>query len=424
MEITPTEALPLEQSNQEEASSAALSAEPSVPVISVVVPVHNGAQELRLCLEHLFASTYTSFEVIVVDDASTDETAQVAGELGAHLLHLERRCGPAEARNRGAEIARGEYLFFLDADVCAYPETLEKIAGAFAKAPDVDAVFGSYDTRPTARNVLSHYKNLFHHFVHQNSDARATTFWSGCGALRRSVFLEIGGFDTSYGRPCIEDIELGARLHKSGHRILLDKNIQVTHLKRWTLWNIFKSDILDRGVPWTELMLREREMPNDLNVTYSQRISVVLAYGVLVILGIGVWYYRQLLFAPLGLFLTIAFFDFWSVKRRYCTLVRVLAALSGLGLLALVGYTFKWWPLLPLALIVGIVAVNFRFYKFFLEQHHQLLLVLVLPLHLLYYLYCGVAFGLGVGLHLWKNRIFTRNRRKAKRAKAAQFTRV
>jgi glycosyltransferase involved in cell wall biosynthesis len=422
MEITRTESLSLEPSSHEEPFPAAPGAE--APVISVIVPVHNSADELRQCLEHLAASTYTRFEIIVVDDGSTDESAQVAVDLGARLLHLEQRCGPAGARNRGAEMARGEYLFFLDADVCAHPETLQQLATAFAQAPDVDAVFGSYDTRPTARNVLSQYKNLFHHFVHQNSDARATTFWSGCGAVRRSVFQKLGGFDISYGRPCIEDIELGARLHKSGHRILLDKNIQVTHLKRWTLWNIFKSDIMDRGIPWTELMLRERDMPNNLNVKYSQRISVVLAYGLLIILGIGVWYYRQLLFVPLGLFLAIAFFDYWSVKRRYCTLVRFLAAVGGLGLLALVGYTFKWWPLLPLALIVGIVAINFRFYKFFLEQHHQLLFVLVLPLHLLYYLYCGVAFGLGVSLHLWKNRIFNRQRRKGNRANAAQFTRV
>ena len=82
----------------------------------------------------------------------------------------------------------------------------------------------------------------------------------------------------------------------------------------------------------------------------------------------------------------------------------MLAALTGLSLLALVGYLFKFWPLLPLALIVGIIAVNFRFYWFFLNQKHQLLLAVVLPLHLLYYLYCGLAFGIGVSRHTWKSR--------------------
>ena len=80
---------------------------------------------------------------------------------------------------------------------------------------------------------------------------------------------------------------------------MLNKRIQVTHLKRWTLWSIIKTDVFDRGIPWTELMLREGSMPNDLNTKISQRISVVLAYGLLLTLGIGVWQYRHLLWVPL-----------------------------------------------------------------------------------------------------------------------------
>lgn len=376
------------------------------PKISVIIPVRNDPGQLRACLERLRASTMTDFETIVVDDASDDSTSQVAAEMGVHLVRLERRGGPSKARNRGAEVARGEYLFFLDADVCVYPETLAQIADTFARDRTIDGVFGSYDTQPAALNILSQYRNLFHHFVHQQSHEEASTFWSGCGAIRRSLFLQMGGFDTGYGRPCIEDIELGVRLHKAGHRIILNKEIQVTHLKRWTFWSMVKTDVKDRGIPWTELMLQEREMPNNLNTQYSQRISVLLAYGLLMIFGVGVWYYRQLLWMPVGLLLAVAFFDYWSVRRRFCTLVRVLTALLGLGMLALIGYTFKWWPLLPLALIVGIVAINFRFYAFILGQRHQLLLILALPLHLLYYLYCGAAFGLGVGLYVWKKKIY------------------
>jgi hypothetical protein len=215
----------------------------------------------------------------------------------------------------------------------------------------------------------------------------------------------MNGFDTSYGRPSIEDIELGARLHRKGHRIILDKSIQVTHLKRWTLWNMIKTDVMDRGIPWTELMLREGEMPNNLNVSYAQRISVLLTYGLLVIFGFGVWYYRQLIFAPVFWLGLAAIFDYWSIRRHYSTVVRVVAAFGGLALLALIGYTFKWWPLLPVALVVGIIAINFRFYAFFLGQRQLLLLSMLLPLHLLYYLYCGFSFGAGLALHMWKNRI-------------------
>jgi cellulose synthase/poly-beta-1,6-N-acetylglucosamine synthase-like glycosyltransferase len=404
MNSTITEHTSPELNDQEDVSRDSLRAETDSPVISVIVPVRNSPEELRLCLGHLFESTYSRYEVIVVDDASTDETAQVAAELGVLLLSLGRRCGPAGARNQGNKHARGEILFFVDADVCATPDTLQEVADTFARNPDVDAVFGSYDTSPTAGNVLSQYKNLFHHFVHQDSLEEAATFWSGCGAIRRAVFTKMGGFSARYKRPSIEDIELGMRLHAAGHRIMLNKRIQVTHLKRWTLWSIVKTDVLDRGVPWTKLMLEEGSIPNDLNVKVSQRISVVLAYGLLLTLGIGVWHYRQLLWVPLFLLVLISVLDYWSVKRRFPTVVRLLGALSGLGILALIGFTSKIWPLLPLALIVGIVAINFRFYMFFWSKGRRLLVLLLLPLHLLYFLYCGAAFAAGVALHLWRPR--------------------
>ena len=98
---------------------------------------------------------------------------------------------------------------------------------------------------------------------------RATTFWSGCGAVRRSLFLDMGGFDESYARPCIEDIELGARLTRSGHAIVLRKSMQVTHLKKWTFWSMLKSDIWDRAVPWTNLVLREGKLPVSFEVVYG-----------------------------------------------------------------------------------------------------------------------------------------------------------
>ena len=403
MEIARTKSFSPAPSGYEERSSAVAGTTVDRPVISVIVPVRNSPKELRLCLEHLSASTYASYEVIVVDDASTDESAEVAVELGARLLRLDQRHGPAQARNRGAEIARGEYLLFLDADVCVHPDTMQLVVDTFAQDPGLDAVFGSYDMEPTAKNVLSEYKNLFHHFVHQDSREQATTFWSGCGAIRRTTFVKMAGFSTSYGRPCIEDIELGRRLHKAGHRIMLNKRLQVTHLKRWTLWSIVKTDVLDRGIPWTELMLREGSMPNDLNLKYSQRISVVLAYSLLGILGIGVWHYRNLSFVPLFLLGLISVMDYWSTRRRFTPAVRILMAFAGLGTLAIVGYIFKYWPLLPLALIVGIVAINFRFYAFFLRKRHILLICLVIPLHLLYYLYSGLAFASGITLHLWKS---------------------
>ena len=88
-----------------------------------------------------------------------------------------------------------------------------------------------------------------HCYVHQQSKRQACTFWTGCGAIRRSVFLEHSGFSERYLRPAIEDIELGYRLHSAGRRMILDREVQVKHLKHWTFWNVVKTDIMDGECP-------------------------------------------------------------------------------------------------------------------------------------------------------------------------------
>jgi GT2 family glycosyltransferase len=384
---------------------AVLTVEVGAPAISVIIPVRNNTSQLRLCLERVLASRFKDCEIIVVDDGSDDGTADVGTELGVRVLRLGQRCGPSAARNRGAEIARGDYLFFLDADVCVYPDTLDHITDAFARDPSIDGIFGSYDTQPGALNILSQYRNLFHHFVHQQSREEASTFWSGCGAIRRALFLDMGGFDTSYGHPSIEDIELGVRLRKAGRRIILNKEIQVTHLKRWTFWSMIKTDVKDRGIPWTQLILRESALPNDLNLRVSQRFSTVLAYGILALLGVGIWYSYGLLLVPVLSLLAVIGLDYWSEKRRIPDWIRV-AAVVGSGA-AIVAICFLWgrWALLVLAFLLGIILINFRFYLFFTRERQILFAALVLPLHVLYYLYSGLAFTIGVALYVWKTKV-------------------
>ena len=185
--------------------------------------------------------------------------------------------GPAAARNHGAQHARGDALLFVDSDVVVAPGTLEQVAALLVRRPDVAAVFGSYDANPAAAGTVSRYKNLLHHFVHQNGAAEASTFWAGCGAIRRSAFEAVGGFDqVRFRRPSIEDIELGHRLRRAGHRILLDKTLQVNHLKRWTLASLLWTDVVGRAVPWSRLILESRQRVHDLNLRHDQRVSAAL----------------------------------------------------------------------------------------------------------------------------------------------------
>ena len=147
---------------------------------------------MEACLKSLAASTEPPLECIVVDDGSTDDSAAIAERHGATVVSTGGRCGPARARNIGAQLAQGEILLFLDADVCVHPNTVALAGWELAWHPDLDAVIGSYDRRPTAAGFLSQYRNLMHHFVHHRGRREASTFWAGCGAIRRHVFLEAG----------------------------------------------------------------------------------------------------------------------------------------------------------------------------------------------------------------------------------------
>ena len=427
----------------------------------MVIPAHNSARDLERCLAALQLSTRACHECIVVDDASSDDSAKVAERAGYRLIRLKANSGPAVARNAGAARATGDVLFFIDSDVCVEPDTLQRVADHFASDPELDALIGSYDDQPQQPDFLSQYKNLFHHFVHQSGSEVASTFWSGCGAIRRDVFLRYSGFSEDYKRPAIEDIELGYRLKADGRKILLDKQLQVKHLKAWTFWRLLRTDIFDRGIPWTELIWRDASMPADLNLQISQRISVVLVYLlVLSVTGVAIYfqglYLVPLLFLAL-LLMTNYWFHGWTQRKRHgWQVVSIALSLGATMLLAwwhditapippllvavamlflqhrflinrpdsrskkiysvLVGlltggaalYILSFMPLHPLVivpnlLLIVIIFLNSQFYVFLSGRHSVLFAGAAIPFHLLYHFYNGVAFAVGTILH-WSKR--------------------
>ena len=311
--------------------------------VSIIIPVYNGARFLKQCLAAVKKSSYSCYEIIVVDDGSTDESADMACQEGALVFQLPRRSGPAAARNFGAKKAKGDILLFIDSDVLIKTKTVARVVKDFQKHPDIAAVFGSYDDNPAQKNFISQYKNLVHHFVHQHSKAEAVTFWAGCGAIRKDIFHDLGGFaQKKYPSPCIEDIELGYRLRKMGYQILLDKDLQVKHLKEWRLKSLLHADIFFRAVPWAKLILENHEMVNDLNLKMSQRISVGLLGLAVVILPFSI-FQTSLLFVILFL-LAIIFF------------------------------------------------INYELFSFLFRVRGLGFSTLSFPLYLLYYLYSGITF--------------------------------
>jgi glycosyltransferase involved in cell wall biosynthesis len=253
--------------------------------ISIVIPMRNSAAHLPQVLPPLLAALESEevLEVIVVDDASTDDSSEICRNAGLRVIPAGHWMGPSGCRNLGAASAKGDILLFVDSDVVMDPEVPARLQAAFERDPQCVAVFGSYDDRPAARTVVSLYKNLLHHFMHQQGREAARTFWAGCGAVDRKAFFEAGGFDGDrYLYPSIEDIELGRRLLHRGGRIILDKTIQATHLKRWTLRELVRTDVFRRALPWSRLILETGEEVNDLNVSSGEMVKAGLAGGLAV----------------------------------------------------------------------------------------------------------------------------------------------
>jgi glycosyltransferase involved in cell wall biosynthesis len=311
--------------------------------LSIIVPVYNTPRELRDCLAAAAAQSGPDTEIIVVDDASTDDTPAVAAERADRVFRLSTNSGPAAARNHGARQARGELLFFVDGDVVIAPGAVERVRRTFADRPDIAAMFGSYDVTPRAAGHVSRYRNLLHHFVHQNGHADAATFWAGCGAIRRDVFHAVGGFDARrFPRPSIEDIELGHRLREAGHKIVLDRNLQATHLKRWRLVPMIRTDITQRAIPWSRLILETRAMPDALNLAWSQRLSAALV-----------------------------------------AVAAAAAAVAGLK---------PPFALVAVAALAGVVVINRDLYRLFFRSGGLPLTVIGIALHILYFVYSSLSY--------------------------------
>lgn len=302
------------------------------PALSVVVPATDRPPTLGRCLDAIHAAAGPLDEVIVVDEPAP--------------------LGPAAARNAGVRRASREAIVFVDSDVEVQADALERIRAALAPSSGLDAVFGSYDDAPAERGIVSLFRNLLHHHVHQSSAGPATTFWAGLGAIRHSSFLELGGFDARrYRRASIEDIDLGVRLATGGGRILLDPMIRGRHLKRWTLPGLMATDFARRGAPWVALRLRTRTGSTDLNLGWRHRLSA----------------------------LTCAAAAVGAVRRPGAALRRPTTAL-----------------LLP----AGLLALNRSFYALLVRRVGVSGMIAGVALHALHHLTAAASVPAGVLLHL------------------------
>ncbi|MFM9195213.1 MAG: glycosyltransferase [Planctomycetia bacterium] len=302
-------------------------------------------------MEAAMESATPATEVIFVFDGAAPPAPAWLDRPGVTVVKTGTRSGPSAARNAAARAASGRILLFVDADVELAADALDRIHAAFESDPDLVALFGTYDDEPPGLSVTSNFRNLLHHHTHASHPGEASTFWSGCGAIRAAEFHDLGGFDDTYDRPCIEDIELGMRIAGNGGRIVLDPGLRCKHLKQWTLTSMVFTDVVHRATPWTRLIVTSGRMPGTLNLDWRGRMSGILSIAVLASVAVTP-------FAP----------------------------------------SMAW-----VSLVCGltVVGLNLDFYRLCAEKRGLGFAISAIALHWLYFAYSSITFGVVAAHECW-----------------------
>ena len=310
--------------------------------ISVIIPNYNGSSTIGRCLEAAFSSEYDNFEVIVTDDCSTDNSAEIIKKFPCKFIFLDKHSGASRARNTGAKNSGGEILFFIDADCLLQKNTLASVNKAFLISENA-IIGGTYTAIPYDKDFFSTFQSIF---INYSETKKETPDYIPTHAMviARDIFMKSGGFKENF-LPILEDVEFSHRLRKMGYKLTMNSEILVRHIFNFTLIKSMKN-AFRKSMYWTIYSLKNKDLLTD-----SGTASIELKFNV------ASFFFSLLLL--LLFFLTwdgisiILIFVLQAINIRIVNRKLVKAFLDAKGLLFAFGSCLYYAILFPLPVGAG-----------------------------------------------------------------------
>lgn len=258
----------------------------TISTISIIIPVKN-RPDIRDCLDSLELLDYPKdkIEIIVVDDGSTDSTAQVIQTFEIKAIHLTHTIGASASRNLAAKEANGELIGFIDSDCVAHPNWLKELVPYFEE--EKVGIVGGYVSNFYFRSALDRYEdtksslNMGRYPFRAEEGKSSTAYVPSCNLIiRKKVFLEAGGFqeDLNVG----EDVDLCWRVRKLGYHLLYLPQGEIKHKHRNDLRHML-SRRYDYGTSEASLYLKHRDQRKMISIQpFHSIFFIFLCLGIII----------------------------------------------------------------------------------------------------------------------------------------------
>ena len=289
-------------------------------MISVIIPCYNNKDTIANLVESLVSDPdFTrDDEVLVIDDCSSDSSPDVARAQGAKIISLEKNSGPSVARNRGVQEAKNDILFFLDSDTLLEPGAIAAVKDHFTYDQAIPCVNGWCSTVPITSGIGQEYKGLVEYsWTAELPEGKEgiSCFNTRVGAIKKQIFDEVGGFNSSYRKAEVEDYEFSYRVIQK-YGICLDKRIRVKH-DFPGIWGTIKA-YWSRSGKWVELFFKRKAFDKggtSVGNGFGHLLGAVLP--IVFILGFWESHYWWLSFLlTMAFFYTFRYFFFVVLKER------------------------------------------------------------------------------------------------------------